>query len=492
MEGPTDDEPNVVLPPPPSHGKRAARGSKQEGSASVPPSRSFEDMLRTVVGSSESELTETSTPGMHHRVNLSGKLASGASDNKGDAEQVNIDDSGVGALRPASTPSDSTPRSLSMAATGQLVQLESHVATADDPASKEASPVALHSEEEEEEEDERSALYTAVNKAWKTPKKKSPKLSQVESPSPTAEDSSEGRASASSGAEMEQLDSAAASGRSSQTKFTPPVVKPKPRRPPPPRPVPFAEHMKKLSSSPANVGKSEILPPTGSLVELEQDAGMFEVVGNKDGVGPQGRTTLGRLTSSQKHGSKEKPPPISAKPAGRGHERVGGVKLPGLEKMGADVGVGEIKTTVAGMKARGHQRTASLDSKKEELGETLLLTDTRLWLHDVIRTGSLLPAIDLVLTSCTDVQGNDQRHRTSQMKLCSNVNCLCTADKALMVVTSCAIDCFLLHYCSKVSTKSRLHVGHLVIIDDTMFCSSYAFSHFSSSSSHFSGVPVSD
>lgn len=380
LEGPTDDEPNVVLPPPPSHGKRATRGSRQEGAAGVPPSRSFEDMLRTVVGSSESELTETSTTGTHHRVNLSGEHAPSASDNRGDSEQVNIDESGMGGLRPASTPSDSTPRSLSMAATGQLVQLELHVPAADGPTSKEASPVALHSEEEEEE-DERSALYTAVNKAWKTPKKKSPKLSQVESPSPTAEDSSEGRASASSGTEMEQLDSAAVGGRSSQAKATPPVVKPKPRRPPPPRPLPFAEHMKKLSSSPANTGKSEILPPTGSLVELEQDIGMYEVVESKDRVGPQGRTTPGRLTLSHKHGSKEKPP-ISAKPAGWGHEMVGGVKLPGLEKKGVDAG--EIKTTVAGMKARGHQRTASLDSKKEELGETLLLTDTRLRLHDVI------------------------------------------------------------------------------------------------------------
>ena len=354
VETPADNEPNVVLPPPPSHGKRSARGSKQEGSTGMPPSKSFDDMLLTGV-EAESEVADR----------LSGEQSSGASDTRGDAEQVNIDESGGGGLKCTSTeaPSESAARSLN---TGQLVELEPHVARADSPISKEGSPVEQHSEEEEEGEDEKSALYTAVNKAWKTPKKKSSKLNLVGSPSPTAEDSSEGRASASSGTEMEQMDSAVVSGRSSQAKFNPPVVKPKPRRPPPPLPVPFAEHVKKLSSSPANAGKSEVPPPTRSLVDFEPDTNMYEVV-DKDVTPQPGRTTPGRLAAAaHKHSNRDKPP-VSAKP-----EKLGGVRLPGLEKKGVVQGVStdEIKTTLVGLKARGHQRTGSLDSKKEELGET--------------------------------------------------------------------------------------------------------------------------
>lgn len=364
VEAPADNEPNVVLPPPPSHGKRSARGSKQEGSTSMPPSKSFDDMLLTGVDA-ESEVTDTSTA---QKVNLSGEHSSGASEARGDAEQVNIDESGGGGLKctSAETLSESAPRSLNIASTGQLVELEPHVVAADSPVSKEGSPIVLHSEEEEEEgEDEKSALYTAVNKAWKTPKKKSSKLNLVGTPSPTAEDSSEGRAS--SGAEMEQNDSSAVSGRSSQAKFNPPVVKSKPRRPPPPLPVPFAEHVKKLSSSPAHAGKSEVPPPTRSLVELEPDVNMYEVVENKDGTAQPGRTTPGKLASTaHKHSNRDKPP-VSAKP-----EKLGGVKLPGLEKK--DVAQGliteEFKATLVGLKARGHQRTGSLDTKKEELGET--------------------------------------------------------------------------------------------------------------------------
>lgn len=361
-----DNEPNVVLPPPPSHGKRSARGSKQEGSTGMPPSRSFDDVLLTGVDA-ESEVADTSTA---QKANLSGEHSSGAPDTRGDAKQVNIDESGGGGLKGSSaeTPSESAARSLNMASTGQLVELEPHVATADSPVSKEGSPVVLHSEEEDEEgEDEKSALYTAVNKAWKTPKKKSSKLNQVGSPSPTTEDSSEGRASACSGAEMEHIDSAVVTGRSSQAKFNPPVVKPKPRRPPPPLPVPFAEHVKKLSSSPAHAGKSEVPPHTRSLVELEPDVNMYEVVENKDQTAQPGRTTPGKLTSgAHKHSNRDKPP-VSAKP-----EKLGGVKLPGPEKKGVAQGVStdEIKATLMGLKARGHQRTASLDSKKEELGET--------------------------------------------------------------------------------------------------------------------------
>lgn len=370
VEGHSNDEPNVVLPPPPSHGKRATGRGKQEGTAGMPPSKSFDDMLLNVAGT-EVEVAETSTP---RGANVSGDHPSEAPSNRRDAEQV-IDESDRGGLRPAGTPCDSAPRALSMATTGQLVELEAH---ADSPTSKEASPVALHSEEDEEGEDERSALYTAVNKAWKTPKKKSSKVSLVESPSPTAEDSSEGRASASSGAEMEHLDAVVAGGRNSQAKVTPPVVKPKPRRPPPPRPVPFAEHVKKLSASPASVGKSEIQPLTGPLVELEHDANMYEVVESREGAGLQGRTTPGRVTPSHKNANRDKPP-VSAKPAGRGHEKVGGVKLPGLNKSVVEgFSADEIKATLAGMKVRGHQRTGSLDSKKEELGESCCVhADTR-------------------------------------------------------------------------------------------------------------------
>ena len=370
VEGLAGDEPSVALPPPPAHGKRGTRTGKQEGTVSMPPSKSFEDMLHNVVGPSDSEGMEASTGGTHPGPKLSGEHASSTSDSKRDLDQGSIDESGGAGLRSASIPSESTVQPLSMAATGQLVQLDADVTATDSPPSKEASPAVPHSEEEEEEEDERSALYTAVNKAWKTPKKKAAKLIQIDSPSPTAEDSSDGRASASSGAEMEQVDSAAIGGRSSQTKATPPLVKPKPRRPPPPRPIPFAEHKKKLSSPPF-AGKDEMSPPpTGSLVELEQDFGMYEVVESKDVQGLQPKTAPGKVT---KHGGRAKPP-ISAKPTVRSNEKVGGLKLPGLEKKDATGGVGpeEIKVALAGLKARGHQRTSSLDSKKEELGETLV------------------------------------------------------------------------------------------------------------------------
>lgn len=370
MEGLAGDEPSMALPPPPSHGKRASRTGKQEGAVGMLPSRSFEDILHNVAGLTDSEAMETSAAGTHHGLKLSGEHASSTSDSKRDLDQVNVDESSGAGLRSASITAESNLQPLSMAATGQLFQLDADMTAADSSGSKEASPAMLNSEEEEEEEeDERSALYTAVNKAWKTPKKKSPKLIQMDSPSPTAEDSSDGRASASSGAEMEQLDSAAIGGRSGQTKATPPLVKPKPRRPPPPRPIPFAEHKKKLSSSPPHAGKHEMSPPTGSLVELEEDVGVHEVGESKDGQGLQSRTAQGKAT---KHGSRTKPP-VSAKPAGRGTEKVGGVKLIGLEKKDVVGGVGpdEIKIALAELKARGHQRTSSLDSKKEELGEAL-------------------------------------------------------------------------------------------------------------------------
>ena len=213
-------------------------------------------------------------------------------------------------------------------------------------------------------------LYTAVVKPKKT--KKPDKLVHFDNPGLEITDD---KVSVSGSTDGEPT-----SPTSSKTDA---AVKRKPKRAPPPRPTPFAEHKRRVSSPEQELQTA--IPShyeTAPLVDVaDEDVGVYETVDAPLIAKPKSKPPIQPKPTISKPAPaapKQKPQGGPPKPTGKENkakdpkvkdkdkDKDGRVKLSGLERN--DGGSDEFVSILEAMKARGHSRTSSLDSKKKAIG----------------------------------------------------------------------------------------------------------------------------